>query len=396
MLKTSRLGAAKYLIFLLPLAIYLYKYQLQEMGADFFLRITEAKYFLARINPYDVFMDLKPIVDAYGPKPAAYSFFSYFFAGLLTKITTSLQVQLFIFLCLDYLALALGIVLVIKMNDQLAYNSNRPASLHSRVLMLTLVLVCSTFFWQHVYFLNYTLISTFGLLLLIYGLSKNRLILPLFGMGLIGLRPSLAIPVFLFLILGQHWRILSFSIAGYLLVLLLSSWRLDANPLELVKQLGDIQRHFSDNLSYYHAEGLLLTLKPFLSTQLTVAAAIFTGLIMVYYRKHLWNPLVSILLVTACSVSLFYTQVHAWISIYPILLVALSPSVKSKHSIIIIAILVGFLVIPRLSGQIPEEYRYQYIVGHNLVRFGALWYCVIHLVNQLVASARQEAHVHRA
>ena len=90
------------------------------MGADFFLRITEAKYFLARINPYDVFMDLKPIVDAYGPKPAAYSFFSYFFAGLLTKITTSLQVQLFIFLCLDYLALVLGIVLFIKMNDQRA------------------------------------------------------------------------------------------------------------------------------------------------------------------------------------------------------------------------------------------------------------------------------------
>jgi hypothetical protein len=341
-------------------------------------------------------MDLKPIVDAYGPKPAAYSFFSYFFAGLLTKITTSLQVQLFIFLCLDYLTLALGIVLVIKMNDQLAYNSNRPASLHSRVLILTLVLVCSTFFWQHVYFLNYTLISTFGLLLLIYGLSKNGLILPLLGMGLIGLRPSLAIPVFLFLAVNQRWRILSLSIAGYLLVLLLSSWRLDANPLELVKQLGDIQRHFSDNLSYYHAEGLLLSLKPFVGTQLTVAAAIITGLVMVRYRKHLSNPLVSILLITACSVSLFYTQVHAWISIYPILLVALSPSVKSKHSIIIIATLIGFLVIPRLSGQIPEEYRYLYIVAHNLVRFGALWYCVIHLVNQLIANARQGVHVHRA
>jgi hypothetical protein len=396
MLKTSRLGAAKYLIFLLPLAIYLYKYQLQEMGADFFLRITEARYFLARINPYDVFMDLKPIVDAYGPKPAAYSFFSYFFAGLLTKITTSLQVQLFIFLCLDYLALVLGIVLFIKMNDQLADSSNRPASLHSRVLILTLVLVCSTFFWQHVYFLNYTLISTFGLLLLIYGLSKKGLILPLLGMGLIGLRPSLAIPVFLFLAVNQRWRILSLSVAGYLLVLLLSSWRLGANPLELVKQLGDIQRHFSDNLSYYHAEGLLLSLKPFVGTQLTVAAAIITGLIMVHYRKHLSNPLVSILLITACSVSLFYTQVHAWISIYPILLVALSPSVKSKHSIIIIAILIGFLVIPRLSGQIPEEYRYQYIVAHNLVRFGGLWYCVIHLVNQLIANARQGVHVHRA
>jgi hypothetical protein len=77
MLTASWLRATK-LIFLLPLAIYLYKYQLQEMGADFFLRITEAKYFLAGINPYDVFMDFKPVVDAYGPKPAAYSFFSYF------------------------------------------------------------------------------------------------------------------------------------------------------------------------------------------------------------------------------------------------------------------------------------------------------------------------------
>ena len=99
------------------------------MGADFFLRITEAKYFLAGINPYDVFMDLKPVVDAYGPKPAAYSFFSYFFAGLLTKITISPQAQLFIFLCLDYLALLVGMALVIKMNDQMVYGSNRSGGL---------------------------------------------------------------------------------------------------------------------------------------------------------------------------------------------------------------------------------------------------------------------------
>jgi len=229
-----------------------------------------------------------------------------------------------------------------------------------------------------------------------YGLSKKQTIIPLLGMTLIGLRPSLAIPVFLFLAINQRWRILSLSIAVYFLVLLLSSWQLDVKPIELVKQLGDIQRHFSDNLNYYHAEGLLLSLKPFIGTNLTIVSTIVTGLVLVYYRKHLSNPLVSILLITACSVSLFYTQVHAWISIYPILLIALSSDANSKNDKIAIAILIGFLIIPRLSGQIPEEYRYHYIVVHNLVRFGALWYCVIHLVNQLISTSGRGEKVHRA
>jgi hypothetical protein len=366
------------------------------MGADFFLRVTEAKYFLARINPYDVFMDLKPIVDAYGPKPAAYSFFSYFFAGFLTKITPFSQAQLFIFLCLDFLTLVGGILLVKKMNNRFMDLPAEPFRPYDRNWVLILVLSCSTFFWQHVYFLNYTLISVFGLLLLAYGLSKQQTITPLLGMILIGLRPSLAIPVFIYLAVSKRWRIFSLAVIEYLLVLLFAAWILDVNPIVLVKQLSDTQRHFSDNLDYHHAEGILLSLKPYVGTYLTTVSALVAGLIMLRYRKYLSNPLISVVLITTCSVSLFYTQVHAWISVYPILLIALSIASTKKNFMMIVGLLIGFLIIPRLSGQIPEEYRYHYIVVHNLVRFGALWYCVILLLNQLIANANQRAYVHRA
>ena len=65
-------------MFCLPLAIYLYKFYLHAIGADLLWRITEAKYFLARINPYDVFTGVIPVISEFGAKPAIYSFFHIF------------------------------------------------------------------------------------------------------------------------------------------------------------------------------------------------------------------------------------------------------------------------------------------------------------------------------
>jgi hypothetical protein len=372
---------AYFVIFCTPLIIYLYKYNLHQIGADFLVRVAEAKYFLARINPYDVFVGVKPLVSVYGPEPAVYSFFSYLFAAALTKISNVSQIQLLIFILIDFGSLMLGALLLNKMIRSKTHNKTDPLQ---QIAKLMLVLICSTFFWQHVYFLNYTLIAVFGLILLIYGLANKSCLVPLIGMALIGLRPSLAIPVFLYLFFGKHWKILGLSIFEYLGVLSFASWRLNTGPVELLKQLAEIQSHFSQNLGYFHAEGAFSILQPLLGPYLTVLSTLTVCLIIIRYRRSLSNPLVAIVLISACSVSFFYTQVHGWISVYPILLIALFDAANRRKLDPIVLILIGWLIIPRLSSFVPEMYRYDYVVIQNVCRFGALWYAVLTLVNRLI------------
>ena len=365
----------------LPIFIYLYKYNLHQTGADFLVRVAEAKYFLAGINPYDVFMGIKPIISVYGPEPAVYSFFSYIFAAAITKLSNISQIQLLIYVFLDFLSLVMGILLL---NKIIGIDRKQQNSSLQQTFKLILVLICSTFFWQHVYFLNYTLVSVFGLILAIYGISKKNHLVSLIGMALIGLRPSLAIPVFIYLLFGRHWKILFLSVVGYFVTLLLASWKLKADPLELLKQLSEIQRHFSQNLGYYHAEGAFSILQPLFGSYLTILSILTVCFIFNRYRTQLSNPLAAIILISACSISFFYTQVHAWISIYPILLIALFDAAKRKNLDPVVLILSGWLIVPRLSGFVPEEYRYDYVVIHNVCRFSALWYAVLTLVNRLI------------
>jgi hypothetical protein len=403
-LKINWLGFAQILLFCAPFAIYLQKYQAHAIGADFLLRITEARYFLAGINPYDVFMGLEPIISAYGPKPAAYSFFSYFFAGLFTKISSNQQTQLLIFICLDFAVLVAGIGLVNKMTQSFLTNNPLLAQPPQKNWVLMFVLVCSTYFWQHVYFLNYTLLSVLGLLFVILGLSKKLTLLPLLGMALIGLRPSLAIPVFVFLIVGKHFKLLALASLEYFCVLGLASVKLQVNPIELIKQLSEVQRYFSDNLGYHHAEGILLILKTQLGSYVTVVSTLIVALILFAYRKNLANPLVSIILIISCSVSLFYTQVHAWVSVYPVLLIALASATFRGEagkrfwgiSNTVVLILIAFVILPRLSSYIAEEHRYYYLVVQNLVRFGALWWCAIYLIKQILVADKLTASPHHA
>lgn len=370
-LKTTRRLTT--ILFLLPLAIYFYKFYDQALGADLLWRVTEAKYFLAKINPYDVFAGVKPVIPAYGPKPAAYSFFSYFFAGALVKVTNNPQLEILIFICIDYLALVLGIHITNRI-------AKRTASSNAIVLA---TLLCSTFYWQHIYFLNFTILATLGALLLVYGQQRNLTLVPLIGMSLIGLRPSLAIPVFLYLLIGRHWKIFALSALEYLIVLTVTSVWLGDQPFALVKQLSDTQRHFSDALNFYHSEGMLLAFKGLLGSYMTAGSVVIATSVFVYFRKFLADPVISLVLILTISVSLFYTQVHGWICIYPVLLISLQKDLAFKMPTIIPALLIGFLLVPRLSGLVPEQAVYQYVVIQNIIRFGILWYCTLRLIQLL-------------
>src|SRR5262245_30538788 len=112
-------------------------------GSDLALRISEAAYFLHGINPYIVYVGARPIVPAFG-EPYAYSMFSYFFAAPLTLIPLIWAKALFA--AFDVCAQVIMIYLIAKRVDL-------PISAAWAAYLL--VLLPSTFYIQHVTFLNY-------------------------------------------------------------------------------------------------------------------------------------------------------------------------------------------------------------------------------------------------
>ena len=161
----DRLGLALFALGCLLLSLaYVYKIAYGEAGGDLLWRITEAKYFLRGINPFDEFVRHTKTVKDFGQIPAAYSFISYYFASALYLIAPNDQSAIIAFAVIDVCALILGITLLIK---YLGVSIRRS-------LIVFPALLSSVFFWQHLAFLNYTVIATLGLILVVYGLSIKR------------------------------------------------------------------------------------------------------------------------------------------------------------------------------------------------------------------------------
>ena len=377
----DRLGLALFTLGCLLLSLaYVYKIAYGEAGSDLLWRITEAKYFLREINPFDEFVRHTKTAKDFGQIPAAYSFISYYFASALYLATPNDQSAIIIFAVLDVCALILGVNLLIKYLGVTI----------RRTLIVFPALLGSVFFWQHLAFLNYTVIATLGLILVVYGLSIRRTLFVVIGALILGLKPSFAIPTFIFLLIAKEWRILFYIALLYLLLLILTALQIHTNPVDILLQLLDTQRIFSEQFYFYRSEGLFLFLRPWVGSQLTLIGLATTCLILGNYRKVLYDPYVSLILVASCGVSLFYNQVHAWIAVYPLLILALNAYLDDKLArlpLISLVSLIIFVIAPRLSGMFSEMHMDTYLYLHNIVRFSLLWLAsglLIHLrVKQL-------------
>ncbi len=352
-----------YLLLLLMLVGYALKV-LNGSGGDLGLRISEAKYFLHGVNPYDVYIGRVERIDGYG-YPNAYSFLSYYFAAPFTLIDSYFY-QRIIFSLVDISALVGGIFLT---NRMLNAKENHSA-------IITFVLLSSVFFWQQVNTLNYNLIATFGLLVVFYGLFCKNILYSVLGVIIIGLKPSIAIPVFVYLLFTRRWKPLFLSGVIYLSILFLTAMWTSTSPVDLLLQLKDTQSKFSNG----HTDGFFYFIKPFIGDKITALGGVLTIVFIFLFREKLEDPLNGLVLVTALGIGFFYNHVHAWIISYPLLIIAISNYKDCDKSIFPIISMLIFLLVPRLSGLFGNDNIDLYVSIHNILRFGLLFVTAYFLV----------------
>ena len=330
-------------------------------GGDLALRISEAKYFLNGINPYDVFSGRAPPIEAYGD-PHAYSPFSYLLASSFTIFDLDVW-QNVTFAALDIMCLMGGIALTTRMVG------------HDRSLagpFIIAALLCSVFLWQHIWTLNYNLLAAFGLIVSFYGIHRNRRLLCVVGMVIVGVKPSLAIPLFLYLLVSRRWRLLVYGGSAYALALVGVACWIKTTPLAFLLQLIDTQSRLS-RLSGGYTDGFLYFLKPYVHEWVTLVAVLIAIVILFLARKWLKDPVCGLMLVICLGIGLFYNHVHAWIIAYPLIVYAVTQLCDAKASTVLVIAPLLFILLPRLAGQFSAEARDVYVMIHNVMRFGLLF-----------------------
>jgi hypothetical protein len=357
-----------------------YAFQIYPVtGVDLAWRLTEARYFISGINPFDVFVDRSPMIQTFGQKPAAYSFFSYYFAAILNLVTDSFFIKTVIFGVFDIFAVIFGIQIAEKLID---------SKHHYSMPLVIAVLLVSPFFWQQLWNLNYTFISIFGLTLLFLGINDRNNFFSLLGLILIGLKPSLAIPTFIYLFVTKRWNVLFLTIPVYLVLLLGAAYWINTNPISIITQLQETQRIFATQFGYHHSEGFFLFLRPLLLQQMTLFSVLVTGLVLMLSRKHIYDPLSGMILTVSLSTALFYNQVHAWPGVYLLLVYAVSlgltKNVLSFRGQVTqwlpCLLLIIFIDMPRLASAFDEQYLEDYLSIHNIIRFGLLFLATFLLI----------------
>jgi len=350
----------------LIVAMYLYYIFRVSCGAggDLDLRISESKYFLAGVNPYDVYVGHVSKINDFG-NPNAYSFFSYYFVSPLTLINNVFW-QKIIYSSVDMIALVGGIYLT----NRLLGISNFSGAI------VVAVLLGSVFFWQQVTTLNYNLIVSFGLLLVFYGIHRGFLALTVLGMIIVGLKPSMAIPVFIYLVFTSRWIPLFMSMTIYFLTLFITSFLIKTSPIDLILQLKDTQFRFSNG----YTDGFFFFLKPLLGNSITVFGVLTTIAVIYSFRRQLDDCQNGIEIVVALGLGLFYNHVHAWIIAYPLFLIAIENYRLERSTILPVICIFLFLIVPRLSGLFELQYRDLYIAFHNVLRYSLIFIATFSLI----------------
>ena len=329
-------------------------------GGDLMLRISESKYFIARINPYDVYTGTHQKITALG-WPNAYSFVSYYLMLPFTLIESEF-VQKVLFSLLDITLLAVGI----KMVNQLLGKEK----FLSAPIVVSMLLV-SVFFWQQINTLNYNIVAAFGIILIFYSISQGSILSSALGLVLIGVKPSFALPVIIYLVATCRWKILIIGGFFYFLMLGFAAYWINTSPFEILIQLKNTQSKFSNG----HTDGILFFAKEFLQPNISL---LFFGIlisvaVIYFFKKEIKSPINGLIATITLGVSLFYNHVHAWIIVYPILICAISDIYKNKNNLAPAAYISIFLLTPRFAGLFDEQIVDTYVAFHNIIRFGLLY-----------------------
>jgi hypothetical protein len=340
-------------------------------SADITARLGEAQYWIKGINPYDVYFGNTPLLLENTSSAGMYSYISYYFCAILIA-GFGHQGAVYIFLLIDIICLFFGIVLYNKLLLKTGWQNS-----DLLVLVITFVGIIQL---DHALWLNYGFVSIFGLLLSYYGLQQKSYILVVLGSLLTGLKPSLLIPYVIYLILSKEIKAIILIILAYLVLGQFAAAHINISLLDLFSQLSATQIDWSKK-GFFRFEGFFLFLRDIFPNRLTVIGIIATTAILYLSKKKLVEKEHSILLVISCSLSFFYNQIHAWLLVYPILMLSIRNFDKQTRNWFPIVFLLLFMWVPPGYTYFESTGFSRYMDYHNLVRFFLLIAATYSIIN---------------
>ena len=331
-----------------------------SVGVDVLWRVTEAKYVLMRINPFDIFMGKIP-ADLNIGKPAVYAPVSYLFMIPFTFVESK-KFILYLYTGLDLFCLCCGIYIIRK---SLNVNYDWKDALVLFIIFVSILRL------DHIVYLNYGLISVFGLILFFLGQQKNSPVFMVLGIILVSLKPSLLLPLIILLIIKKNFFTLALLLFINIILISVVGVLVDSSILNLIFQMREAQAIFSAN-GFFRWEGILVVLKPFIGNRITLFGVV--GCLLYIFAVHRYaNGLFAKLTITVvASLTFFYNQEHAWIMVYPLIAYCIYFLSLEKKIAFIFFVLLIFMWMPSMYVQIESKGYGNYMSYHNLFRFSAL------------------------
>ena len=359
---TTPLGALSLCVFCFIVYIYCEAIIRGPVGIDLVMRITETKYFLKGVNPFDAFVE-RVLIDASLGKPAAYTPISYLLMSPFSLIQNK-EIILVIYSIADILCLYYGLYLLRKIL-KVRYTFVDP--------FLVLIVSISMIRLDHLVYLNYGIISIFGLILALYGgqYKKNYAAI-IVGSILVSLKPSLLLPLFVSLILTKNIKIIIIVLLTNITALAIASAVVNESGINLILQLKEAQSIFTAH-GFYRWEGFFLFLRDRIGTHATAVGLIATTICMFICRRSmLKSTAININIIIIMSLAFFYNQEHAWTMAYSILAYCLYSIHKARQLIYPTLILIVYMLMPSMYVNIEAQGFIHYMDYHNFVRFGLL------------------------
>jgi hypothetical protein len=103
-----------------------------------------------------------------------------------------------------------------------------------------------------------------------------------------------------------------------------------------------------------------------------LAGVLVSASVVLVARRQVQDPVVALSVSLALGIALFFNQVHAWIAVFPLVMVAAVWSTENRDARRSMLLLLAFATVPRLLGVIPLESRDAFVAVHNLLRFSVL------------------------
>jgi hypothetical protein len=346
---------------------------LTQPAVDLSLRVTESRYLVAGIDPYLIMTgDIEPLAGL--GWTSAYSFVSYVLILPLTVMESHVAREL-TFVAFETMLLIVSLRLV----------GGLVGGISRRMLIaLTVGLLGSVFFLQHVWTLNYAIVGASAAVMSLTAGRYGRRWQGVLGLVLIGVKPSFAIPVALVLLARREWRILlpaSAILGGLLFVVAL---RLDRNPVSVLLSAASTADYWSTG----YENGVLFPVWGLVAPVAVPLGVVLTAIVVFVLRARLSDPVIGLVVPLALGMGMFYNHVHAWTAAFPIVLVASAWSSESRDAMRALALLLAFMLLARLVGAVPVEHRDLYVAVHNLIRFGGLFVGVALVMRAATATVR--------